>query len=66
MDNWWLDPITEEEKQNLVYIVGGFQIELEDGDQNKFGELNSKIDILTEHTNSKIDNVIKAIQNLES
>jgi len=28
VDNWWLDPIDKNDKQNIVYIVGGFQIDL--------------------------------------
>ena len=66
VDNWWLDPISPEEKQNIVYIVGGFQIVMEDdANQDKFTNLNDKFDKLGSQTNQKIDNVLKAIQSLE-
>ena len=62
VDNWWLDPISPEEKQNIVYIVGGFQIVMEDdANQDKFTNLNDKVDKLGSQTNQKIDNVLKAI-----
>ena len=39
VDNWWIDPISADEKQNLVYIIGGFHNKEEDSDENKFNEL---------------------------
>ena len=45
VDNWWIDPIPN--KQNIVYIVGAFSIDIEDDEQEQFNKINEKIDKLT-------------------
>ena len=44
VDNWWLDPIKD--KNKIVYIIAGIEVEDEDDDQEKFDEINNKIDEL--------------------
>ena len=49
-----------------MYIVGGFQVDIEDDAQNKLQELREEMSQNNYRTNLKIENIIKAIQSLET
>jgi hypothetical protein len=59
VDNWWIDPIKD--KQNIVYLVAAVSMDVENDDNERFDEINAKIDKL----NSKNDVVLKEIGNIQ-
>jgi len=58
VDNWWIDPIKD--KQNIVYLVAAVSMDVENDDNERFDEINAKIDKL----NSKNEIVLKEINNI--
>ena len=58
VDNWWIAPIKD--PQNIVYLVAAVSMDVENDDNERFDEINAKIDKL----NKKNDNVLKGINNI--
>jgi hypothetical protein len=58
VDNWWINPIKD--KENIVYLVAAVSMDVENDDNERFDEINLKIDKL----NNKNDVVLKEISNI--
>ena len=42
VDNWWIDPIDDKEK--IVYLIAAMSLDMDDDDDERFDEVNEKID----------------------
>ena len=58
VDNWWIDPIKD--KENIVYLIAAFSMDVESDDDEKFDEINNHILTLT----NKNDDMHKEMKNI--
>tara|TARA_B110000285_G_C14858401_1_gene483345 strand:- start:93 stop:308 length:216 start_codon:yes stop_codon:yes gene_type:complete len=58
VDNWWIDPIKD--KENIVYLIAAFSMDVESDDDEKFDEINNHIQTLT----TKNEDMHKEMKNI--
>jgi hypothetical protein len=58
VDNWWIDPIKD--KENIVYLIAAFSMDVESDDDEKFDEINNHIQTLT----NKNEDMHKEMKNI--
>ena len=46
VDNWWIEPI--ENKDQIVYLVAAFSMDIDDDEDEKLDEINGNIESLKE------------------
>ena len=59
VDNWWIDAIPN--KSSIVYIVGGFSVDVDDADDEQFSLLNQRLDHLQEGHKKEFKTLAKAV-----
>jgi prefoldin subunit 5 len=64
VDNWWIDPIQNKDK--VVFIVAGFQVDIENDDSEKFERIQAKIDKLETSYKDEMNEVTNGIKRLEA